>query len=317
MKLPEVLQQAIDEEVRKVRPGALAKARELLSLSYRSAPLEAHMQTDADRLAYIATRMPATYAAAIKVLQEIPQRLPNLKISSLLDLGAGPGTILWAAHELFGPIASTLIEQDAGLIALGQRLASVGDLTATWLRQSLNDPELQLPSHDLAVFSYSYGELPREGRIKLLEKCWNTVTKALVVIEPGTPKGFQTILEARTHLLKLGALMTAPCPHARACPMQEGDWCHFSVRLERSTAHQSVKEAYRGYEDEKFSYVIVSKSEAVLPKSRILRHPSIHTGHVNLTLCTNEGIQNTTVSRRHGSVYKKSRDAAWGDPWED
>jgi ribosomal protein RSM22 (predicted rRNA methylase) len=317
MKLPEKLQQAIDEEVRKARPGALAKARELLSQSYRSEPLERHMQSDADRLSYIATRMPATYAAVVKVLQEVSRRMPKVQIQSMLDLGAGPGTVLWAATEVLGPLQATLIEQDSGLIALGHRLAAAGRLNAAWVQGSLIDDGLSFQQHDIALFSYSYGELPADKRLKILEKCWEAALSALVVIEPGTPKGYQTMIEARDHLLGLGACMVAPCPHGEACPMQGVDWCHFSARLERSATHQAVKEAYRGFEDEKFSYVALSKSASVLPASRILRQPGHHSGHVNLTLCTaREGILNKTVSRRHGSAYKLARDAAWGDAWE-
>ena len=50
--------------------------------------------------AYMAARMPACYAAVYKVLEEVSMRLPTFSPESMLDFGAGPGTAIWAAHEV-------------------------------------------------------------------------------------------------------------------------------------------------------------------------------------------------------------------------
>ena len=56
----------------------------------------------------MAARMPACYAAMYKVLEEVSMRLPTFTPQSMLDFGAGPGTAIWAAHEVgllyMGPI---------------------------------------------------------------------------------------------------------------------------------------------------------------------------------------------------------------------
>lgn len=315
MRLPEKLQSEIDMEMGRINPQVIAKARNQLSESYRTGGLHKHMVSDADRLAYCAVRMPATYAAVCKVLGEIKARLPNVAIRSLLDLGSGPGTVLWAASEVFGPLDNaTLFEGDSNLIKLGQKFSK--GVKADWLHYDLSKELPELPERDLGVFSYSYGELPIEQRKSLLDKCWKAVKHALAIIEPGTPQGYKNMLEARDRLLASGGYMAAPCPHGKPCPMTGDDWCHFSVRLERSHYHQVIKEAYRGYEDEKFSYAIISKTPVPLPENRILRHPSVHSGHINLTLCSsNDKIVNTTISRRMGDLYKMAKDVEWGDPW--
>ncbi len=316
MKLPEILQRAIEEEVRKARAGVLSKARVDLSQSYKENPSALHMQTEAERLSYLASRMPATYASVAKVLYEFHRLNPLARVETLLDLGAGPGTVLWAASEVFGRLKqATLVERDQGLIDLGKKLAAAGGLKAEWLKNTLTSAEQTFNKHNLAVFSYSYGELSRDKRLQLLESVWDSV-ETLVAIEPGTPRGYETILEVRTALIQKGGKIVAPCTQDKPCPMQGKDWCHFSVRLERSVLHQNVKEAYRGYEDEKFSYVIFSKVNVPLPENRIVRHPMKHSGHVNLSLCTQEGtLINETVSKKQGDQYKKARDAEWGDSW--
>lgn len=54
----------------------------------------------AQAAAYMAARMPACYAAVYNVVEEVSMRLPAFAPESMLDFGAGPGTAVWAAHEV-------------------------------------------------------------------------------------------------------------------------------------------------------------------------------------------------------------------------
>lgn len=49
---------------------------------------------------YAATRFPGTFAAIVRVFDELKSRLPNFKPRNMLDFGAGPGTAVWAAQEV-------------------------------------------------------------------------------------------------------------------------------------------------------------------------------------------------------------------------
>ncbi|MDQ4038106.1 MAG: small ribosomal subunit Rsm22 family protein, partial [Actinomycetota bacterium] len=106
-------------------------------------------------------------------------------------------------------------------------------------------------------------------------------------------------------------------PHEAACPLEPTpDWCHFAVRLTRSIRHRQIKGGARGYEDEKYAYVVASSQPPERRSGRVLRHPQIRTGHVRMTVCATEpGIQDVTVSKRHGQGYRAARQAVWGDPW--
>ena len=98
---------------------------------------------------------------------------------------------------------------------------------------------------------------------------------------------------------------------------QAGDWCHFAVRLERSAAHRRLKGGALGYEDEKFSYLVAGRAPAEMPLARIVRHPMARPGHIQLTLCTAQGLERRTVTKSQKEAYRRARRAEWGTAWSE
>ena len=317
MRLPETLRAAIEEEVASVDRPTLSRAAMALSESYRSGRFSSALPDTAARAAYLATRVPATYAANATVLRELTLRVET-PIHSMLDLGAGPGTSLWAAAEVLGAVERfTALEQDAEFITIGKKLAAHSTHSAlpdvTWYSYDLRGG-FQVPAHDLVVLSYSLGELP--DPLATVRTAWNLAKVALMLIEPGTTAGFANILRARDLLINVGAQIAAPCPHHNACPLAvRNDWCHFSVRLERTAEHRRLKGGDLGYEDEKFSYLIAAKAPTRRPEARIVRHPLKHPGHVKFTLCTPKDLQQITVAKSQRDLYRAARKAEWGEEW--
>ena len=322
MRLPAELLDAIQQETEKVDRRKLVQATAQLTAHYKAADFSSPaVATEAHRAAYLAVRLPATYAALRRVFAEINVRAPQAGIASMLDLGSGPGTALFAAAEQFPQLQhATLVEADAEWIALGKRLMAEprlpGALKVQWLKQDLRSG-LSCESHDLVVISYTLGELPQAAAESVLNKAWKCAGKFLVVVEPGTRRGFAAVNAARSALLANAATILAPCPHAGACPMaMAGDWCHFSQRVERTQQHRQLKGGDLGYEDEKFSYIVAAKFAMPPAGARIVRHPGKHGGHVQLELCTPQGlIESRTVTRSSKEAYKRARKAEWGDSW--
>lgn len=315
MDLPQSLREALDKELSAPAARGLHSASDELSTRYRKPSRDTTFMTSpAHRFAYLAARMPATYAAVSAVLSEWRRRQPGIEIETMLDMGSGPATAFWAASEQFpGLKAATLVEQDGDLITIGRRLLEgSGTAATTWLQRPMQKTE-DINPHDLVIFSYSINELPDSERLPLVERAWNLARKALIIVEPGTPAGFERIRAIRSWLVGAGAHLAAPCPNALACPMAGTDWCHFAVRLERSASHRQAKGASMGYEDEKFSYIVAVKAPAELPSGRIVRHPQKKTGHLILTLCTEGELINKTISKRDGDIYKQARKLEWGD----
>ena len=324
MRLPAELLDAIQQETEKVDRRKLTQATAHLTAHYKAADFStAAVSTEAHRAAYLAVRLPATSAALRRVLAEINARAPQAEIASMLDLGAGPGTALFAASAEFPSLQqATLVESDEEWVALGKRLAGPPQLPdglkVQWSKQDLRSG-LSCETHDLVVISYTLGELPQAATEAVLGKAWKCAGKFMVVIEPGTRRGFAAVNTARSALIANMAHVLAPCPHAGACPMATaGDWCHFSQRIERTSQHRQLKGGDLGYEDEKFSYVIAAKIAMPAGGSRIVRHPGKHGGHVQLALCTPQGrIENRTVTRSSKEAYKRARKAEWGDVWNE
>jgi len=317
-----LLKEAIEMETQNYSMADLKKARESLTNRYRddkqrhqiAKKHEKWMGTPEEKISYILTRMPATSGVLDLILEKLTMQMTNLEINSLLDLGAGPGTASWMGCSRFPEIQKvTLIEQDEALIQLGQRLA--GHAThaalqnATWKQQDLF--QFETDSHDMVVLSYVLGELNDFGDI--LAKSWESTQKYLIIVEPGSQRGFSNILLAREEILKLSGTLVLPCPHSNACPMPKSDWCHFTKRIERSKMHRECKEATLGYEDEKFSYCVFSRNPAPISASRILEHPMKRSGHMHFRLCTPQGIEKKIVSRKDKETYKRAKKLEWGD----
>lgn len=320
MRLPSYLNSAIEDLSPYVGASPLAAASRQLTQRYKSAEFTTPaVRGPADRSAYLAARFPATFAANMHVFSELRRRAEQAEISSLLDLGAGPGTSLFAAAEIFPDLSqATLLEADPQWIQFGKKVATQSPLPAVreahWLRGDLRTPG-ELRAHDAVVISYALGELAPSELEQLVRRAWVWATNFLILIEPGTKRGFAAINAARSLLIAQQARILAPCPHHDACPMvKTNDWCHFSQRLERTSEHRRIKGGSLGYEDEKFSYIIATRLELPPAQARIVRHPRIHSGHVQLELCTANGtLERRTVTKSSKEAYKRARRAEWGD----
>jgi len=321
MQLPAQLRSALASKAESVNGRELAKAAEQISERYRREDFKSPvMRTDAERAAYSLTRMPATYGACRHVFEQIRSAVPETQIESMLDLGAGAGAASWAAVEVFPSIQRiSMVERDAALSAMAREFAAKAD--SEQLRNATHlcaDMRTSLPSTaDLVVLSYALGELTHEEALRVMAQALQAANKLLVVVEPGTVRGFETILSVREFLLGKHQQLVAPCPHHNVCPMAAaGDWCHFAQRIQRTAEHRRLKGADLGYEDEKFSYVAAVKSTAARPASRIVRHPLARPGHIQLTLCTAEGLKHETIGKSQKEKFRAARAAHWGAPWE-
>ncbi|MET8980471.1 small ribosomal subunit Rsm22 family protein [Streptomyces sp. NPDC004539] len=323
MNSAESLRTALDSLLHGLPPRQAAQAVDRLIASYRGAtPTNAPILRDrADVAAYAAYRMPATFEAVCSALEAFAETVPEWTPGSLVDVGGGTGAATWAVESVWpGAREVTVLDWAEPALALGREIAAANSALSgvRWERARIGSA-LRIPEGtDLVTVSYVLNELTPADRSALLAGVSGATS--VVIVEPGTPDGYARIIEARDALIASGHRIAAPCPHSGACPIVLGtDWCHFSARVSRSSLHRKVKGGSLPYEDEKFAYVAATRVPVTPATARVVRRPQIRKGQVLLDLCSAGSPQGelgrTTVTKRHGGLYKAARDAEWGDAW--
>lgn len=317
MELPRLLRLAVDRALSGKPLDELSAAAAALSQRYREERRDgkAYVTSDRDALAYLAVRLPATYAAVHASFAAIAERRPDFAPKTALDIGAGPGTAVWAAAECWPSLADALLVEASPVFrAFGEQLAAeIRQPHITWRTSDVARDEIDGEPRDLVTLTYVLNELAPENRPQLVERLWRLTVDTLVIVEPGTPAGWERILAARRQLIDFGAHVIAPCPHANACPLQPPDWCHFARRVARSRLHRQAKGADVPWEDEKFSYLAVSRTWAAAAGARVIARPRKASGRVTLKLCRPDGsAAEQLFSRRDGALFRRASRSDWG-----
>ena len=199
MELPPLLRAAVDRALSGRRAGDLAAVAAALSKRYREERHDGrlHVTNDDDALAYLTVRLPATYAAVRASFAAINQARPDFAPKTALDIGAGPGTALWAALDCWPPLADViLIEASPAFRACGEALSRetpvprVAWRTADVATDAIED-SIDAAPRDLVTLAYVLNELAPDVRPPLLRRLWQATADTLVIVEPGTPAGWQ------------------------------------------------------------------------------------------------------------------------------
>ena len=317
MELPPLLRRAVDRALSGMALTDLAAAAADLSQRYRDEWRDGQVQVTNDReaAAYLAVRLPATYAAVRASFAAVEAARPDFAPKTALDIGAGPGTALWAASECWPALTDAMLVEASPIFrACGERLAADVRLPhVTWCIADIAADDIDIGPRDLVTLAYLLNELAPAVRQPVVERLWQLTVDTLVIVEPGTPAGWQRILAARHQLIEAGGHVIAPCPHTKACPLQPPDWCHFARRVARSRLHRQAKGADVPWEDEKFSYVAVSRKPTPAAGARVIARPRKASGHVTLKLCRSDGSAgNQLFSRRDGELFKRASRSDWG-----
>ena len=327
MELPIELKLASEGLAMGMSQGLMTDSAKELSRRYmsESGTGKSLLTKSNEALVYSLMRMPGTFGAVASILEQVCM-LSDFIPRSLLDAGAGTGTGSWAANQYFLLDRVTCMERESAMINIGKQLMCQSSdealKRATWVQTDLTEQakrdiqrgQVQYES-DLVIASYVLNEMAMEDRMQVVDWLWKNTKKMLVIVEPGTPVGSDNIRRIRDYLIEQGAYVVAPCTHMERCPVKCDDWCHFTCRVQRGKLHRLLKEADAPYEDEKYSYITVSREKVNTDSlyGRIRRHPITEKGRITLEMCTREGILSRTVTKKEGDLYKAAKKKECGD----
>ena len=305
MKIPDLLESAIEKEIQGIKITELREIAQKLSNRYMNEKRagQSLLSKEKEALAYSIMRMPATFCAVKTALNHTLSIAENCNIETVLDIGAGTGAATWAVSELINLKKIVCLEREEAMRNVGQALMKYNENLekVEWINKDIKNTNIAQGA-DLIVSSYMINELKQEERKKVIQKLLELDSKIILIIEPGTPEGFKNIKEIQKTALEQGAHIIVPCTSQKVCKLPENDWCHTTVRVERNKIHKLLKSGEAPYEDEKFSYIAISKENLGTAKSRILRHPIIETGKITLKLCISGNIEEKIITKKECEI---------------
>ena len=325
LALPPTLETAIREMLKTLPAQQWVSAAQALSRRYRGEREDLprrFARGEEQTLAYLAQIFPATYAQLYGAMAATQAQAPGWSPQTLLDLGSGPGTALWAAVEHWPALTHfEAWERETAFIQLGKKLASASAhaevQNCVWQKIDFRQ---QLPPEnrvfDLVVIGHVLNELRAGAQQRLVRYAWEHCAGVLLLVEPGTSAAFPAIKTAREQLLQSGARTLAPCPHEQPCPLID-DWCHFPQRLQRPPFQRRAKGAISQWEDCKFSYAALARfAPAHVPWARLIRAPEVTKVYAEAWFCTAEGIVRHREEKRNREAFKHVKKLLWGERLE-
>lgn len=285
----------------------------LISERYVSLQNKNQLIIDENKLAkvYAVIRLASTYSAYEASLIESLKYFKD-EINTVNDLGAGLASASIAISDHLQINKINLLEKSEAMINVGNELINLLSLNDKLHYVNFDVIKDELEKADLVTSSYLLNELDKLNRLEVIKKMWAATNKMMLIVEPGTPNGFEVIKEVRDYVISKGGYILAPCPHMDTCPY---DWCHFSSRVNRSKLEKYLKGGESPYEDEKYCYIAFSKIDYGRSNGRILRHPLINNGYVEVEVCDKSGINKIKITKKDKEKYKKIRKSGGDDEY--
>ena len=350
MELPLDLREAVERAISGERPDRLKKVSQEITRKYKSESGQGRslVSEDLDASVYSAVRLPATFGAVADALSYVLE-FYHEPVKTVFDVGAGSGAASWAVDEILEPEKILCFEREDAMRKAGMTLMESRESLsekANWIEMDLVRDDFATARADLVVSSYVLNEIAPKDREAVFQKLWDATDGVLLVVEPGTKEGFAVVAQLREYLLGKGAHLApadpatpgaatdpaatgestaagppgakphliAPCQHDGPCRLDKDDWCHFTCRVQRSKLHKQLKDADVPYEDEKYSYIAFSRTPCEeRAEARVLRHPYITKGQIDLRICAADAIREKTIRKRDGELFKRAKKCKQGD----
>ena len=321
LALPRELETRIEGVLSTVPATQWIGEAQALSQRYRGARDAAPRRLATGRkeaLGYLALILPAAYAQLCGAMAAAAARTPEWQPRTMLDLGSGPGTALWAAAAQWPDLRETTAwEREPAFIDLGRELARASTSPAVrgarWTRYDLEQfGAAERQRYDLVVLGHVLNELTPEVQQAVVSAAWGMTSGLLMIVEPGTTAAFGVVRAARDQLLGAGARTLAPCAHDHPCPLAKG-WCHFPQRIVRPDFQRRARGAPSPWEDSKFAYAAMARFAPTEPIwGRVIGEPFSNKAYAEVEISARSGTARYRGLKRHRDVFRLVRDLRWG-----
>lgn len=285
-----------------------------------------------DVLGYLALRAPSTYAQLSGAMSNVAELLPAWKPLSVLDIGSGPGTGVWAACEIWPSINEVIcLERDSNFCRIGKEItqSSFPDLVKMeWklVDLSVTKPELNI-QFDLVTIGSVLNEMESEQRSDILEFAYKHCKGVLLVVEPGTPYGFDAITQSSTLLRSHQGRLLAPYIDS-SLPTTDHEPIGFAQKIVRPEFNRQIRQVQRkidnkgnkrllpasDWEEAKYGYVALSViPPEIVASARLLANPKISKSYIELKILTKNGIETKRIFKKNKFSYKLAKKLKWGE----
>jgi len=97
----------------------------------------------------------------------------------------------------------------------------------------------------------------------------------------------------------------------------ESDWCHFVERLNRSRIQKHLIKGVLGYEDEKYSYLLMSKYPIHSDGKRIISRPNNTKYSVSFDICSEKSGHIVAKKRENKNKFQIVKKSIRGDLYSE
>lgn len=124
MKLPDELKNRLEEISSKYKENELRDAYAGISDRYMNEKRTGNtlLESEIDVIAYANARMPATYSAVYSAFSKVIEYINEVKLKTLLDIGAGTGAATWAISDFMNFEKITCVEREKNMMNFGKSL---------------------------------------------------------------------------------------------------------------------------------------------------------------------------------------------------
>lgn len=338
IQLPTKIETSITETMESTDIGTWTKNATNLSNKYRLNRPEQNIlshefvRNEEDALAYLSLRTTSTYAQLYGAMQHILELLPSFKPVSILDIGSGPGTAVWAASEIWPTIRNVVcLEKNKYFCSIGKQILrkcypQIASVQWQNIDLLVSKPELDR-QFDFVTIGSVLNEMPSHEQKNILEFAHSRSAVVLLVVEPGTPYGFEVIKQASHTLQKSGSKVLAPFIE-NSIVVSDDEPVAFAQKVVRPEYLKRIRQEQRkinnaegkrilpasDWEEAKYTYVATSTiSPELSPWARVIAKPEIGKAHIFLKLLTKDKIKNIKIYKRDKLGYRMAKKLRWGD----